>query len=174
MCTLGPCIGMFQILILKLSQRRNFLCSCSPRSQAACLELHWLVSKLNQDLGVISWSFGLWAGQMEPLGRELFRASPHYWPNWLKSWTEVDLRALLSRAGSPFPQLYTAPSPDKKPNTPKPLREYLKLTYPDLHLRGERWTPSHYLMVVVFRKVYVAVGLSFCSVAESRVSKMHL
>lgn len=70
-------------LILKLSRRERFLCCCCPPgSQAACLELHQLLSKLNPDLGFAPPGS---PGQLQPLGRELSGATPHRWPNWLGS-----------------------------------------------------------------------------------------
>lgn len=114
----------------------------------------------------VSWPDGA-AGQMEPLGRELFRATPHCWPNWLKSWTGgVDLRALLGRAGFPFPQLAMPTFPKAK--NPKDLKNSKGILeavplWPEYE---ERRMGTISVSRVLQKSVYVAAGLSFSSMTK--------
>lgn len=171
-------IGMFQILILKLTQRKNFLCSHAPRSQAACLELHCLACRSRTGtLALLLKSFGLWGGQMELWARwsplePLPAAGIIGWKAELGGGSEgTAQQGWIPHPPSLHPHL---PPQQKTPNAPKPVRGYSKLSYCDLNMRREWWAPSHFLMWLFFRKVSVTGGLSFSSMTKPGVFNMSL
>lgn len=88
MCKLILRIGTLQNPRSKADPEEEFYSLLSPPDhKQPALNFIGSCQSWTRTLALLLKSFGLWAGQMEPLGRELFRATSHCWPNCLKSWT---------------------------------------------------------------------------------------